>query len=110
MKLQSITCPPSRYDDVWETELQCDPIMEYILHGIKHGFHFTDTNQSDPSTALEVESYPSATSYPNRHLVRAQIQEKLLKVTILRFQENSILLVLWALLKCRMVEACHLVR
>ena len=77
MRPQPIDCPLSRCAGVWEAELQCDPDKEYILHGIKYGFNLIDTNSIVPSTAVEVENYPSVTTSPNKHLVEAQILEEI---------------------------------
>ena len=51
-----------------------DPKRDYLLRGIKHGFHITDPTAI--SESVEVDNYHSATCARNASRVEAQIQEE----------------------------------
>ena len=51
-----------------------DPKRDYLLRGIKHGFHIMDPTAI--SESVEVDNYRSATCAQNASRVEAQIQEE----------------------------------
>ena len=60
---------------MWAEELSRDPDREFLLDGIRHGFHIIDPNVS--LAPAEVQNYHSATSELSRSLVESQITSEI---------------------------------
>ena len=63
-----------KYEQWAEVLAKDDPKRDYLLRGIKHGFHITDPTAI--SESVEVDNYRSATCARNASRVEAQIQEE----------------------------------
>lgn len=61
--------------DRWEEELKHDPDKEFLLQGIRHGFHVCDTTR-DP-IPVDMDNYKSATNPRIRQKVEAQILDEI---------------------------------
>ena len=59
----------------WERELQGDVDADFILEGVRYGFHIVDA--SHPPMTARMRNYSSATNAAAKPLVEAQIRDEL---------------------------------